>query len=865
MTMVVATPLEDSAHGGHAATEAIKSTPTGVKQPSTHVPIKEYNSLPLPDKKVPGTQLTKILPEDEKTGDDWIARHEKMIRLTGRHPFNSEPPPADLMAGYITSPELHYVRNHAKVPQMTWEDHSVTVNGLVDTPKSFSMENLTSMPAVDVTCTLTCAGNRRKEQNMVKKTIGFNWGPAGTACSTWTGVRLCDVLKACGIDRYGRARYVCLRGPKGELPKGDDGSYGTSISIERAMDPANDVILAYKQNGKLLTPDHGFPIRVIIPGYIGGRMIKWLEEITVTYEESQNYYHFFDNRVLPSVVDEDRANSEGWWYKPDFIINDLNINSAIISPGHDQALALAHGAEVPFRGYAYSNGNKIIRCEISIDDGATWKLADITHRAAPNAAGRHWAWVWWEMKIPMAELLQCREVMCRAWDSCMNTQPNTFTWNVMGMMNNCVYRVKIHPTPTPDGRFALAFEHPTIAGPTVGGWMNRAADKEAAAAAQTVVDIAPVTPANGSAARVISMAEVEKHDTAESAWFVYENKVYDATPFLKEHPGGADSILLVAGTDATDEFNAIHSTRAKKMLIEYYIGDLEGAHGASVPVLNGNGVAVANGAAAVPEELVALNPKKRINFALAEKEELSHNACRFRFALQSPQHRFGLPVGKHVFLYAKIDGELVMRAYTPASSDDELGYFDLVIKIYRANEHPRFPLGGKMSQYLDSLAIGDTIEVKGPVGHMHYLGNGKYTLDGTAHSTAQINMIAGGTGITPMYQVIKAVLKQSDDKTQMALLYANQSPDDILLRKELDALAAADSRFKVWYTVDRVEEEEDWKYSIGFVNRQMVEENLFPAAPDAITVICGPPPMVKFACLPALTAIGFTEEQCIQF
>jgi NAD(P)H-flavin reductase len=206
-----------------------------------------------------------------------------------------------------------------------------------------------------------------------------------------------------------------------------------------------------------------------------------------------------------------------------------------------------------------------------------------------------------------------------------------------------------------------------------------------------------------------------------------------------------------------------------------------------------------------------------------------------------------------------------MRAYTPASSDDELGYFDLVIKIYRANEHPRFPDGGKMSQYLDSLAIGDTIEVKGPVGHMHYLGYGNYTLDKVPHSTARINMIAGGTGITPMYQVIKAILKNSDDKTEMALLYANQSPDDILLREELDALAAADPRFKVWYTVDRVEDEENWKYSVGFVGREMVEKSLFPAASDAITVICGPPPMVKFACMPALTAIGFKEEQIIQF
>ena len=115
---MVAMPLEDSAHGGHAATDAIKSTPNGKRASESHVPIKEYKALPLPDQKVPGTQLSEILPEDEKTGDAWIARDPKMIRLTGRHPFNSEPPPSDLMANYITPPELHYVRNHAKVPQV---------------------------------------------------------------------------------------------------------------------------------------------------------------------------------------------------------------------------------------------------------------------------------------------------------------------------------------------------------------------------------------------------------------------------------------------------------------------------------------------------------------------------------------------------------------------------------------------------------------------------------------------------------------------------------------------------------------------------------------------------------------------------
>lgn len=453
----------------------------------------------------------------------------------------------------------------------------------------------------------------------------------------------------------------------------------------------------------------------------------------------------------------------------------------------------------------------------------------------------------------------------------MNTQPNSFTWNLMGMMNNCVYRVKIHPQLVPDGRCVLAFEHPTIAGPTVGGWMNRAGgNQQQAAVAATAL---PAPPGGG---RIISMSEVEKHDTADSAWFVYEGKVYDATPFLKEHPGGADSILLVAGTDATDEFNAIHSSKAKKMLTEYYIGDLEGApgaagstttNGASI-VLNG-GVVKSNGVtASVPDssvvDLVGLNPKKRLPFSLIEKHELSHNVRRFRFGLQTPQHRFGLPVGKHVFLYAMINEELVMRAYTPTSSDDDLGYFDLVIKVYRANEHPRFPDGGKMSQYLDTLKIGDAIDVKGPVGHMHYLGRGRYILEGKERFTSRINLIAGGTGITPCYQILKAVAKDAEDTTEVSLLYANQSPEDVLLREELDALAQAHDNISVWYTVDRVADD-GWPFSVGHINGDMIKERLRPVCEDAICAMCGPPPMIKFACLPNLEANGFTPEQCIQF
>ncbi|GKF06671.1 nitrate reductase [NADH], partial [Tanacetum coccineum] len=124
-----------------------------------------------------------------------------------------------------------------------------------------------------------------------------------------------------------------------------------------AMDPARDIILAYMQNGEKLAPDHGFPVRMIIPGFIGGRMVKWLKRIIVTTPESENYYHFKDNRVLPSHVDAELANSEGWWYKPEYIINELNINSVITTPCHEEILPInSWTTQKPYtmRGYAYS-------------------------------------------------------------------------------------------------------------------------------------------------------------------------------------------------------------------------------------------------------------------------------------------------------------------------------------------------------------------------------------------------------------------------------------------------------------------------------------------------------------------------------
>ena len=152
----------------------------------------------------------------------------------------------------------------------------------------------------------------------------------------------------------------------------------------------------------------------------------------------------------------------------------------------------------------------------------------------------------------------------------------------------------------------------------------------------------------------------------------------------------------------------------------------------------------------------------------------------------------GLPIGQHIYLSARINGSLVVRPYTPTSSDEDLGHMDLVVKIYPANTHPKFPEGGKMTQHLESLAIGDSIDVRGPSGLLVYAGRGVFEIkedkkgEAKQVSAARVSMIAGGTGITPMLQLVRAVFRDSEDKTCLSLLLANQSEDDILLRKELE-------------------------------------------------------------------------------
>jgi len=262
-------------------------------------------------------------------------------------------------------------------------------------------------------------------------------------------------------------------------------------------------------------------------------------------------------------------------------------------------------------------------------------------------------------------------------------------------------------------------------------------------------------------------------------------------------------------------------------------------------------------------------------FALIRKEEVSHDTRRFTFALQTPKTILGLPIGQHITLrFVGDDGKAVQRSYTPVTGDETPGEVTFVIKVYKAGVHPKFPEGGKMSQKLDSLKIGDTMDMKGPKGHMTYLGKGNFTVKPmgkplSERSAKHFCMIAGGTGITPCLQVMQAIFKEgSGDKTTVSLLYANQTEDDILVREELEAFAKDHpDRFSIHYTLDRPPAE-GWKYSTGFISKDMIEKHLLPPGSDQSktqVLMCGPPPMLKFACIPALTELGFKDDQFFSF
>ncbi|ORX92399.1 putative NADH-cytochrome b5 reductase [Basidiobolus meristosporus CBS 931.73] len=267
---------------------------------------------------------------------------------------------------------------------------------------------------------------------------------------------------------------------------------------------------------------------------------------------------------------------------------------------------------------------------------------------------------------------------------------------------------------------------------------------------------------------------------------------------------------------------------------------------------------VQNDSSSTEPKKFALDPSQFIDFKLLEVEEINHNTKLFRFELPEGE-TLGMSVASCVITKVpKAGGKgVIIRPYTPTSDDDTVGHFDMIIKKYP---------NGPMSEHIHNMKPGDTLAVKGPFPKYTYKPN----------TLSHIGMIAGGTGITPMLQVIRKVFKNPEDKTKITLVFANVNEDDILLRDELDKLAMEHpEQFKLYYTLDNAPK--GWTQGQGRVNAEVVKDFMPKPAEDTMVFVCGPDPMVaslsgaknpdksQGALGGILKELGYTESNVYKF
>ena len=359
-----------------------------------------------------------------------MSRYGKRVDLVVHEdePFNAETGLAGLVEGPLTATDAFYVRGHGAVPEIDPAAWRLRVQGAVERELELSLATLReALREREVTATLQCAGNRRAGLIAIRDIPGeAPWGPGATGTATWTGVALADVLALAGplCD----AAHVGFEGADLSAEAKPAQRFGGSIPLEKACRP--EVLLAWAMNGEPLPLVHGAPLRVVVPGYIGARSVKWLERIEVRSSPWQGYFQHVVYRLVP----EDGTPGPG----VGMALGLIALNSDVLSPADGDTVP---ASPVEVRGYAFAGGERhVARVDVSLDGGASWSQAELL-----EDLGR-WAWRHWRITLDLAPGEQ--EILVRAWDSSAATQPEdeAALWNPKGYVNNARPRVRVRVT-----------------------------------------------------------------------------------------------------------------------------------------------------------------------------------------------------------------------------------------------------------------------------------------------------------------------------------------------------------------------------------------------------------------------------------
>ncbi len=357
----------------------------------------------------------------------WGKRDDMIVR--GHLPYNAEPPPAVLAGSDITPIDAFYARNHGRFPDIAPQQWQLAVDGRVERPLTLTYEQLThEFDQHDVVATLACAGNRRAEMLRVRPIPGKDpWAHGAISTAQWRGVRLADVLAAAGAH-HDDGLHVAFQAPDIAPEARPVQPYGSSIPLGKAISP--EVLLAWQMNSEPLPRAHGGPVRVVVPGYIGARSVKWVTGITVQLRPSDNYFQAHDYRILPPDADADTvAAGEG------IPLSSLALNCDILDPTDDDRVPRGR---LTIRGYGIAgDGRSVERVDVSVDEGLTWRQADL-HRAPSK-----WSWRPWSLVVDVAP--GPLRITARAWDETGTAQPEwaASLWNPRGYANNAWARVDL--------------------------------------------------------------------------------------------------------------------------------------------------------------------------------------------------------------------------------------------------------------------------------------------------------------------------------------------------------------------------------------------------------------------------------------